>query len=287
MPIVNENTNRFIYYEIEILGDDYLGNEKSIELKTKTMNGVTYTSSGVLNGETNVIDGGLSCKYKVSGASMTSKLTTAGQLTHESVLDNTGVKGLKLTILGGVGCTQIVTATGEYVHPHVSSIIKADFLNKPSITSSLTLGLNGVNIGGQGKYDVDSKEIRNINGILNYSNNEHEASIQILDKGKSSSVSYSHIISNDFSVAAEFMYGAGSNGGSEDTTTTTKLLTMGTKYDVDDETCIKAKFNSAGSMWLCYVQEIRKNTKLTLSTMFDVRKMEKPSHTFGLALAIE
>lgn len=263
----------------KLLNDDFIYGDKKVQLKTKTSNGMTYTSTGILSGKDESIAADLSCKYSFSGATMTTKLFTSGKMTHETVLEKTGVKGLKLTVLGGLGPKQTLVATGEYVHPHMSAVVAANLLGTPAVYPAVTVGLHGVTVGVQGDFNVDKKEFGAVNGVINYSTTkDHEATAMLLKNGGLAKFTYSHVVSRDFSVAAEFVY---------DTTDKSKVLTMGTKYEVDPETTLKTKINSAGAMSLSYIQEIRKNTTLTLCTRFDVCNPEKPSQTFGLSLVME
>lgn len=68
---------------IEILSDDYDTNEMSVKLKTKTGNGVTYTTKGVLSGKDNAMNGRLSVKYLDSGMPITNKWTIGGYLARK------------------------------------------------------------------------------------------------------------------------------------------------------------------------------------------------------------
>lgn len=248
-------------------------------MKTKTSNGITYTTTGKLSGESDALSGDLSCKYSQSGATLTTKLFTTGQLTEEMVLENLGGKGLKLTCLGGIGPKQSLLATAEYVHPHLSVVTAANLIGSPAVRNSITLGMHDFTVGVQGDFNMDSKELKGVNGVLNYSSGkEHEATCMLLNNASKAVFTYSHIVSRDFTVAAEFEY---------DMSADTKVLTMGTKYEVDNETTLKTKIDSAGAFSQSYSQEIRKNTTLTLCSRFDVRNLEKPSHKFGLSLVIE
>lgn len=200
-------------------------------------------------------------------------------MTHETVLENTGVKGLKLTVLGGLGPKQSLLATGEFVHPHVAAVVAVNCIGNPSVHPSMTIGMHGVTAGVSGDLNVESKEVKNVDAMINYARGkEYEATMMFLDKGSKMKFWYSHMMSNDVSVAAEFLY---------DRSGDAKVLTMGTKYTVDKDTTVKAKLDSAGAMSLSYMQEIRKNTTLTVCSKFDVRNLDKPAQQLGLALVIE
>lgn len=264
---------------IELLNDDYIYGDKKVQLKTKTSNGMTYTTTAKQLDKDGSLTGDLSCKYNVSGSTMTTEVFTSGKLTHKMELDKTGVKGLKFTALGGLGPKQSLVATAEYVHPHVSVVSAVNCLGSQSINSAITLGVHGVTAGVQGEFDVESKQLKNIDGVLNYSNGkEHEATCFLLANHTKAKFAYSHLVWSDFSVAADFEY---------DMSKDTKVLTMGSKYEVDPETSLKMKIDSLGMFSLSYIQEIRKNTTLTLCSRFDVRNLDKPAHKFGLALVME
>ncbi|PXF48510.1 Voltage-dependent anion-selective channel [Gracilariopsis chorda] len=280
----------------KLLNDDFICGEKKIQLKTKTDSGMTYTTTGKLLSKVETIApkddkdtpkeqlietlcGDLSCKYKLSGATMTTKLFTSGMLTQEVELENTGVKGLKLNVLGLLGEKQSLLATAEYIHPHVSFVAKADALAKAAVTSSMTVGMHGITAGVQGTLDIESKNVNKVDAILNYSSGkEHEATVMLMDKGKKAKFAYSHVRNSDFSVAAEFEYNRDKDS---------KELAMGTKYEVDRDTTLKTKITSGGSFSVSYIQDIRANTTLTICSNFNVIGDKKPSHRFGLALVIE
>lgn len=240
---------------------------------------MTYTTTGVQSGKTDALAGDLSCKYNVSGATFTTKLFTSGKLTQEVVLEKAGVKGLKLTLLGGIGPKQTLTAIGEYVHPHVSAVAAFNCLGSPAVLASTTVGSKAFTMGAQGEIDIDSKELKKVDAVFNYSSDkEHEATCMIQDKGQKAKFSYSHIVSKTFSVAADIAYEKASEK---------VVLTMGSKHEIDDDTTLKTKIDTAGSISLSYIQEIRKNTTLTLCSKFDVLNLDAPSHKFGLSLVIE
>lgn len=260
------------------MNDDYIFDTKKVQFKTATANGITYTTTGVVGKDGEVV-GDLSCKSKVSGAQMTTKLLTSGMVTQEMVLDNTGVQGLKLTVLGGLGQNHSLEATGEYVHPHVSALVKANCLQTPWVQSSLAVGLHGVTAGVEAKVDVEKKKVEYVDGVINYSkSSEHEATVMVLSNATTAKFMYSHEVSPDLSVAGEFRY---------DMANDDKTLTMASKFDVDEDLTLKSKITSNGDLSLCLVQKIRKNTTLTLCSRFDVSKLETPLDRFGLSLVLE
>ncbi len=150
--------SRSYNYE-ELLNDDFIHGSKKVQLKTKTDSGMTYTTTGVQSNKSDSLAGDLSCKYEMSGATMTTKLFTNDTLTQEVTLENTGVKGLKLTLFGSAGAKQVIAGSAEYVHPHLACTAA---VNASSIQSSLAIGSSGVTLGVDGEYDVENKKAEKI-----------------------------------------------------------------------------------------------------------------------------
>lgn len=250
-----------------------------MEVKSRTANGITYTAKAVEMSKTGTLAGDLAIKYQVYGASMTTKLFTAGQITNEAVIDQLGVKGLKLTVLAGLAPnTQTGSATLEYLHPNIATTAMVS-TGGPGLYGSMAFGLEGLTVGAEAQYDADSQVLKTVNGAINYvDGKESEATLTMLNMGKVAKFAYSHDISRDFSVAAEFAY---------DTESDNKLMTMGTKYNLDPITMLKTKIDSAGSLAVSYIQALRPNTTLVLCTKFDVRGMEKGTNKIGMSLCID
>jgi voltage-dependent anion channel protein 2 len=262
-----------------LLNDDYI-DDKKLQIKTKTRNGMTYTSTAVQSGKSDALAGDLSLKFcPVAGTTVTSKLFTSGNMTHEAVMERLGVAGLKLTVLGGMGTQQLGVGTVEYVSKNVAFTSAVDVLSGPIVHAAVTAGADVVTGGVEAEYDTKAKSFRRYNFALNYTDGkESEATLTLLNKGETGKLAYSHLARPDLSVAGEFLY---------DRRADAKLLTMGIKYEVDRETTLKAKINSDGLVSSSYIQEIRPGTTLILSQKLDVRNVDKSTHKLGLSLVIE
>jgi Eukaryotic porin len=262
-----------------LLNDDYIF-DKKVQVKTKTQNGMTYTSTAIQSAKDDSLAGDLELKFSPApGAAVTSKLFTSGKMSHEAVFDRLGVEGLKLTLLGGVSSkSNVGVSTLEYQHKSATCTAAVDAIANVAYVTG-TAGTAALTVGVDGQYDTAAKELRECNVALNYSDGkESETTVTTLNKGESAKLAYSHAIRPDFSVASEFFY---------DRRADAKLVTIGAKYDVDQDTTLKAKITSDGLVSASYIQEIRANTTLVLCQKFDVRNPDKASHKFGLSLVIE
>jgi Eukaryotic porin len=241
---------------------------------------MTYTSTGVQNVKSDALAGDLSLKFSpMAGTTVTSKLFTSGNMTHEAVMERLGVSGLTLTILGGMGSKQVGVGTVEYVTKNAALTSAVDVLSGPIVHAAVTAGLDVATVGVEAEYDTKARNFRRYNFAVNYADSkESEATLTVLNKGETGKLAYSHLARPDLSVAGEFLY---------DRRADAKLLTMGVKYEVDRETTLKGKINSDGLVSTSYIQEIRPGTTLILSQKLDVRNVDKSTHKLGLSLVIE
>lgn len=264
----------------ELLNDDYVFNTK-LKVASTTDDGRTFTVSGSTNPKSGEIGADLAIKQKLGSRTLTTKLLTSGEATSELKLEKLGLEGLKTTLLFGVG-RKVGVVTLEYAQGAVATTTAADYYDKKVKSSAACmLSTNKMRgfavLGVESGYDIESGTVGAVNAALSYfDGQESEITVHVMDKGAKGKLSYSHQVRKDFAVAAEMMYNRAKDSA---------LLTMGAAARLDGATTIKGKLNSSGELALSYLQVIRPNTKLTLSTTFDVKEMKAPK--MGLSVAIE
>lgn len=254
-----------------------------MQVKTQTQNGTTFTSTAVQSPKEENLSGDLQMKFvPAPGATVTSKLFTSGKMTHEAVLERIGVDGLKLTALGGMSSKEnLGVASVEYLHKSATLTAGLDAVRKTANITA-TAGSSGkfaLTAGVEAQYDTVAKEVTKCDVIANYSDGkDSEATLATIGKGEAVKLTYSHSIRPDLGVAVEFMY---------DRAAEAKLVTVGTKYEVDRDSSLKTKVSSDGIMSASFIQKIRHNTTLILSHRFDAKSMDVADRKIGLSLVIE
>ena len=228
------------------------------------------------------INADLAIKQKVRSQTVTWKLFTSGSATVEFKLDNLSVDGLNATVLAGIGET-IGVGTLEYCRGRVGLTSAVDYYGGPSVLSTAAVAISSASmpgfcvVGAESEYNAKDKNVTRANSAISYfDGKESELTLHILDKGKKAMLSYSHLVRPAFSVAAQMTH---------DRETNKSVLTMGTGYRLDGMTTVKGKLDSNGSLALTYMQTVRPKTTLTMSTSFDVNKLN--SAKMGLSLAFE
>lgn len=269
---------------IELLNDDYIYTKK-LKLTTKTDDGVTYAVSGSQTSKSDVIDAELSAKANFKGVTVTTKAFTSGKLpTAEFKYETIDDQGRKATIVSDVG-QEIRNGSVEFQGGPVGLKVGVDGINS-DLYGCIAVALTPVKyagyvvVGAEGQYSIGSKELTKQNFALSYfDGRESEVSLHLLDKMKFGMISYSHRVREGFSVGAQMTKKI------DHAEPVPAKLTFGTAYSLDGATTVKCKIDSEGMLALSYIQDVRSNAKLIMSSMFDVNKLE--ASKLGLSLAIE
>ncbi|XP_059353457.1 voltage-dependent anion-selective channel-like [Daphnia carinata] len=62
---------------------------------------------------------------------------------------------------------------------------------------------------------------------------------------------------------------------------------IGCKYQLDNDSAVRAKINNASQLGLGYQQKLRQGVTITLSSMVDLKNFNQGGHKIGMALELE
>lgn len=255
--------------------------DQKVEIKTKTRNGMTFTSKAVKSPDDSMA-GDLSMKFSpFPGAVVTSKYFTTGTRTHETVFDRLGADGLKLTVLTGASSkANLAVSTLEYMHPSATLTATVDAVNGPVANLTGTVGNSGLTAGFNAEYDAGAKEYRKVDCGVHYCiDKDSEFSLVSAKKGAAAKFSCVTKARDGCILGGEVQYEKASNSA---------LAVMGGMYALDRDTTLKARLSSDGLLSASYIQSIRANTSITFSQQINVSNADsKGSHKFGFSLLIE
>lgn len=270
----------------KLLNDDYNSFHSKIKLSSSSGDGRTYTVSGVTDSKTQGVGCELAVKQKLGSRTVTTKLYTNGSCTSELALNTLGVKGLKGTVTGGLGGKSKYAGKLQLEFSGdgpVAAKSVTDFYEK-TIDSSASCTISSSKLRGfavcgvQAAYNYGDKSLLGVNGALSYFDvGGSEITLHLMDKGTKGKISYSHQVNKGFAAVAEMIY--------VHETEDIPQMTMGAAAELNDNTTLKGKLNSKGQIALTCLQTVQPGTTLTLSTSFDVKKMEAPK--MGISIAIE
>ncbi|KAG2455845.1 VDAC1 protein, partial [Polypterus senegalus] len=135
-----------------------------LDLKTKSENGLEFTSSGSANIETSKVTGSLETKYKwvEHGLTFTEKWNTDNTLGTEITIEDQLAKGLKLTFDSSfspnTGKKSGKIKTG-YKREHINMGCDVDFdIAGPSVRGAVVFGYEGWLAGYQMTFEADKNE---------------------------------------------------------------------------------------------------------------------------------
>lgn len=265
----------------KLLTDDYVFTKK-VKVASKTDDGFSYTITGAQGAKDESIDAEANAKLKVQGVAITGKLhTTSKEPTVEAKYETKDAQGRKYLVCGTAG-RNLGTTYVEYTGGPLGLKIAADLL-KSQMAASAALALTNNDysgfavVGAEAEYDLVDKQVSKLNYAISFfDGKESECTLHVLDQAKKGMISYSHHVRPGLSVGAQMIYDRASQATS---------LALGTAYRLDGVTTVKAKLDSQGSLALSYIQDIRSNTKLIMSTKFNTSTFD--SAKVGFSLTVE
>nr|XP_048717807.1 voltage-dependent anion-selective channel protein 1 isoform X1 [Caretta caretta] len=158
-----------------------------LDLKTKSENGLEFTSSGSANSETSKVTGSLETKYKWGeyGLTFTEKWNTDNTLGTEITLEDQLAHGLKLTFDSSfspnTGKKNAKIKTG-YKREHINLGCDMDFdIAGPSIRGAFVFGYEGWLAGYQMTFETTKSRVTQSNFAVGYKTDEFQLHTNVND----------------------------------------------------------------------------------------------------------
>lgn len=252
-----------------------------IKLSSKTHDGLSYVVSGSTSEKSDDLSGELSVKAKYKEAVLTAKLFTTGSPTGEIKHERVDPLGRRtsVTLTASEGKA---TAKAELLVSRMGMAMDTDLLKREVLASAAAaiapaVYAGFVVVGVKGLFNLRDGSLSNTRVAASlFDGRESELTVEVEGKAKAGTVSYSHLVRAGMSVAGEMKY----------TRETGKAVaTLGTAMKLDNVTAVKGKLDTTGLAALSYIQSIRPNTKVVMSTSFDVTKFNTAK--VGLSLTLE
>lgn len=269
----------------DTLNDDYDFNRK-LKVKTKTLNGVTFTTEGAM-GSRNAILAKLAASFNHPSGLNISKLqvTTHGRVIGEANVANALMDGLKLTFkiedgalknASGIKYRPVGKFGAEYRAKNLSTTTEADFTNNV-IGATSVFKYNKFLFGGQAAINIEKSALTDKNFALGYVCSDFNASLSTKKNMNVLSASFNHQLAKNTIYAGVLEFNLKQQ---------TNALTLGGRHKPDSETTYCGKINSDGFMSLACIQKLSPFVALTASAHIDVKNIEGESHKFGLGLTL-
>jgi len=265
----------------DVFGKGYHFSLLKLECKTKTSTGVEFTSGGSSNLDSGNVTGTLETKYKLAdyGVAFTERWNTDNTLAAEITIQDQIAKGLKLT-LDSTFAPQSGKKTGiiksEFKHDSVTVNADVD-LNASAVHGSAVAGYQGWLAGYQMSFDLSKSKLTRNNFSIAYAAQDFSLHSNVNDGQEFGGALYQKVNPN-LETGVQLAWTAGSNA---------TRFGLGCKYQLDSDSCVRAKINNASQLGLGYQQKLRDGVTLTLSSLIDVKNFNQGGHKLGMALELE
>lgn len=264
----------------DLLTKDYKVGKSTVELKTKTPNGITFTPTGTKSGDK--FDGSCSAKGSIFGIETEAKLDTKGLLSGTFEAVDSIYKGLTLkaecesgksATLGKLDCT------AEYKQDMLFAKLAYDYFGSVAGVQ-LSTAYNALTMGCSADYSLKKSALTKYGLACQYVAPDFVVAAKIDEAiGKSDgqvyTCSYYHKVSGDMQVGGEVKKPMKKNDLS---------LAFGCQYKLDKDTTVKSKVDSEGMLYASYKQKISKLTTMTLAAQIDTVNLSESKHKFGMVL---
>ncbi|TRZ22114.1 hypothetical protein HGM15179_005018 [Zosterops borbonicus] len=254
-----------------------------LDLKTRSENGLEFTSSGSANTETSKVSGSLETKYKwvEYGLMFTEKWNTDNTLGTEITLEDQLARGLKLTFDStfspNTGKKSAKIKSG-YKREHINIGCDMDFdIAGPSIRGALVLGYEGWLAGYQMTFETAKSRVTQSNFAVGYKTDEFQLHTNVND-GTEFGGSIYQKVNDKLETAVNLAWTAGNSN---------TRFGIAAKYQIDTDASFSAKVNNSSLIGLGYTQTLKPGVKLTLSALLDGKNVNAGGHKLGLGLEFE
>lgn len=263
------------------MNDDYVFTNK-LKVSSKTKEGISYTVTGVQSSKDDSLAADIKTKATIQDCTITGELFTNGKDPKVEVkYDSGNISGTTGTLAITVG-PSVGLAKAEIRRGILGLVVGSDMLSS-DVYGEVAMALMSKQfsgyaiIGGEAQYNTSENEISKANTAISYCDgSESEVALHLNDKMSRGIVSYSHYVRYGFSVGAQIEHS---------TITNETTMAMGSAYKLDGVTTVKAKVDSVGELGLSYIQRIRSNTTLIMSSVIDVNKIDITK--VGISIAVE
>jgi len=284
--------------------------DRSVELKTKTANGVTFditTTHNTSDDDSVSVEFEGEYKHAESGLSLKTNVYNSGVVKAKGKWDlKEQVEGLKLILEGKTDFLK--DEKEDDSKKQKSTKLGFEFLQDDAALSGDIEFVDGpkVSLAGVGRYEgflgalsfaydgskekEDGAEKEKVKGFAGweaaagYHNNEFLSVAKGFFKEKKLEKfvgSYFHKLNTEVDVGAQLTYATNKESQKKEYT-----FEVAGEYRWDADCTVKGKVNSAGVVSTAYIHNIKPQCRLTVSSEVDATNFEKDSHKFGLAIKL-
>jgi voltage-dependent anion channel protein 2 len=269
----------------DLLTKDYKVGKNTVEVKTKTSNGVTFTP--IATKSDSGVTGSLAAKYAFPAVTAEATLNTSGVVS--STIETAALaKGLVVTLdceSAAKGKNALLAsgkATAEYKQELFACKASYDYY-KGAASAAVSSVFSGLVFGGSADYSVTKSSLSSYAAAGQYAQSDFTVAAKLSEnlakpEGQVYECTYIHKISPAMQVGTELKKAS----KKEDVD-----LAFGCIYKMDKDTTVKGKVDANGIVSCSYKQVISPITTMTLAATVDTGKLtESSKHKVGFQLNV-
>jgi len=266
----------------DLLSKDFKVGKSTVEVKSKTKSGVTFTPLATKAGES--VSGSLKAEYSfLPWLSCEANCGTNGSMSLSVDAADALTKGLKLTAecdkaANKAGLLQSGNLIAEYKQESMTCKTSYDFF-KSALLANASMALGDLTAGLDCAYNAAKGDLTKYSLAMQFVQPDFIVSAKCVDsKGsKTMGCGYYHKVSSLMQVGVDLSKPL--SKGDVD-------IEFGCAYKLDKDTTVKGKVDSAGLLSASFKQKMNAMTTMTLCAQVDVNDLAANKHKFGLALNI-
>jgi voltage-dependent anion channel protein 2 len=267
----------------DLLTKDYKVGKTTVEVKSKTPSGVTFTPTATKSGE--AVSGSLKAAYSIlPWLDSEATFGTNGSVSLSLEAANALTKGLTLTAEcdraapGKPGLLASANLIAEYKTDVFACKTSYDYYKKDLLASCSSV-YQSFNFGLDGAYSTKKGSLSKYAAACQFVQPEFTISAKMDDKGGSKTLgcAYFHKVSGDMQLGVAI---------AKPLSKPDVAIEFGTAYKLDKDTTVKAKVDSEGILCTSYKQKISALTTMTLAAQVDTVNLGDNKHKFGLQLNV-
>lgn len=274
----------------DLLSKDYNVNESTVEVKTKTPTGVTFTPSATREtkkGEEK-FKGSLAAKYLfMAGLEGEVTLNTSGIVAASLECADLATKGLTAKLdcetpaTGSNGLLSVGKATVDYKQEKLNIKTSYDYY-KGGLAVAASSVFQSLAFGCSADYNTAKSKLAKYGAACQFVQPEFTVCAKLAESvggsdGVVYSCSYFHKVSSDMVLGGEL---------SKKTNKAEIDITFGCAFQLDKATTVKGKVDADGILCASYKQKISPITTMTLAAEIDTVNLSDNKHKYGLVLNV-
>jgi len=263
----------------DLLSKDYKVGKATVEVKSKTPSGVTFTPTAFKD-DKGKVEGSLKAAYSfLPWLDGECTFGTAGTVSVSLEAADALTKGLTLTCEAdrAVGKSPAkANLIADYKSELFACKTSYDYYKKDLLASCSTV-YSTFAFGLDGAFSTTKGSLSKYSAACQFVQPEFSVAGKFdCAKAKTLTCSYFHKVSGDMQLGVEIAKPLDGE----------VAIQFGTMYKLDKDTNVKAKVNSDGKLSAAYKQKISALTTMTLAAVVDTTNLEANNHKFGLQLNV-